>query len=228
MRGKTVVRVSPTQVKTPFFMRWSFSDRMVLGQIIRDQESLVEDISRYRTIVDLGANFGASSILYAEHAPEARIISVEPEHENFRLLEMNAELYPSIIPFNSGVWYRSGTLSLANPNSDSWAFVFEETTGETEETDNVVPAITIPDLLSHNKTHPPVLFKIDIEGSEFELFSTNHDSWIRHVDTFLIETHDRFKPGCTDRVRNALRGSHEFSGTSGEYMIFRKAVQSER
>jgi hypothetical protein len=40
------------------------------------------------------------------------------------------------------------------------------------------------------------LLKLDIEGSEKEVFS-NARPWIDRVDAISIELHDRFKPGCT-------------------------------
>jgi hypothetical protein len=42
------------------------------------------------------------------------------------------------------------------------------------------------------------LFKIDIEGAEYEVFSDPESSeWIASVDAIAIELHDRFRPGCS-------------------------------
>jgi hypothetical protein len=40
------------------------------------------------------------------------------------------------------------------------------------------------------------LLKLDIEGSEKEVFS-NARPWIDRVDAISIELHDRFRPGCS-------------------------------
>ncbi|GHT40273.1 hypothetical protein FACS189443_0370 [Planctomycetales bacterium] len=47
------------------------------------------------------------------------------------------------------------------------------------------------------------VLKIDVEGSEKEIFE-NSDEWIDFVNVFLIELHDRIKPGCAKAFFNAI------------------------
>ena len=47
------------------------------------------------------------------------------------------------------------------------------------------------------------ILKLDIEGSERELFSKNTD-WLDHVSVIIIELHDRFQPGCAKAVYQKL------------------------
>lgn len=47
------------------------------------------------------------------------------------------------------------------------------------------------------------LLKVDIEGSEKELFAAA-DSWIGQVDAICLELHDRFKPGCSRAFYQAV------------------------
>jgi len=61
------------------------------------------------------------------------------------------------------------------------------------------------------------LLKIDIEGSEKEVFEAC--DWQDRLDSIVIELHDRFKPGCSQVVNRALQG---FSRTtSGDLTCYR-------
>jgi len=40
------------------------------------------------------------------------------------------------------------------------------------------------------------ILKLDIEGAEYEVLSTA-SGWVENIGTIAIETHDRFRPGCT-------------------------------
>src|SRR5262245_48251272 len=51
-----------------------------------------------RVILDCGANVGITSLFLAERYPRAMILSVEPDPENFALLEANVAQVPRITP----------------------------------------------------------------------------------------------------------------------------------
>jgi hypothetical protein len=59
-----------------------------------------------------------------------------------------------------------------------------------------VRAVTVTDVMREFGLGTIDLLKVDIEGSEKELFAAPGD-WIEHVDAICMELHDRFKPGCT-------------------------------
>ena len=40
------------------------------------------------------------------------------------------------------------------------------------------------------------IMKIDIEGSEKELFESNYESWLPKVKTLIIELHDHMRKGA--------------------------------
>jgi hypothetical protein len=51
------------------------------------------------------------------------------------------------------------------------------------------------------------LLKIDIEGSEKEVFENNVDEWLPAVQTMVLELHDNVKKGCTSSLIHALRNT---------------------
>lgn len=76
--------------------------------------------------------------------------------------------------------------------------------GENEEHD--LKTITVDRILEETGWPGIDIFKIDIEGSELELFSNNYESWISKVRVFIIEFHDRIKPGTESAFRKAISG----------------------
>ncbi len=63
---------------------------------------------------------------------------------------------------------------------------------------------------------------MDIEGSEFEIFSQPEISWLEKTDTFIFEFHDRIKPGCSEAVFKKFDLKKYKVITKGEYTIFQK------
>jgi hypothetical protein len=47
------------------------------------------------------------------------------------------------------------------------------------------------------------LLKLDIEGSEKEIFSDGC-LWLEHIGAICLELHDRFKPGCSRTFFRAI------------------------
>ena len=48
------------------------------------------------------------------------------------------------------------------------------------------------------------LLKIDIEGSEKEIFDLNCKGWLAATKAILIELHDRYVPGCSNAFFKAI------------------------
>jgi len=48
------------------------------------------------------------------------------------------------------------------------------------------------------------LLKIDIEGAEKELFSTNYESWLPKTKVLYIELHDRYRKGTATSFFKAI------------------------
>jgi FkbM family methyltransferase len=188
-------------VAHPIALRPGTSDWDVLHQVFVAQEydsaseeheinvaHFYDDVlghSDVPVIIDCGANIGIASIWYAQRFPEARIIAVEPEPENFRILGMNAANYPNITPVQGGISDRRTHVSLTNAGNAPWAWETTESddSGETE-------TFTIPDLVAAVPRSRLMTVKIDIEGSEVELFRSNLD-WPRETPLIVFEAHDR-------------------------------------
>ena len=67
-----------------------------------------------------------------------------------------------------------------------------------------IPSITILSLMRDCRIDYIDLLKLDIEGSEREVFEVC--DWQERVDSVVVELHDRFVPGCSEAVDQALPG----------------------
>lgn len=167
-----------------------------------------------RYIIDAGANIGMFSLLIANKYKNARVVAVEPDENNFEILKKNCELYDNIVCLNLGIWSENCKLKLINPGCGSMSFRFEKTDGS-EGTN----AICIETLLSSNHFEGVDILKMDIEGSEMEVFSKNN-SWIDECRFYMIETHDRYAPDCTEFIDKLLKKKGYLYEKNGENRIY--------
>jgi FkbM family methyltransferase len=134
-------------------------------------------------IVDCGANIGLASVWYHARYPGAHILAVEPEPENFLLLEKNLSHYPGMTAVPAAVSDRETRVNLSNPGEGSWAWRTAENTNGSTET------VTLPDLLGRVPNGAPFIVKIDIEGGEVNLFRSNTE-WVERIPVIVFEHHD--------------------------------------
>lgn len=153
----------------------------------------------FTTIVDCGANIGLTVRYLKAVYPQARIIAIEPDDDNFAMLQRNTEGMPGIDCIKAGVWPTSGFLNLRQEGLGPSGFRTIAGDG-----DSTLKAMSIPDIMEKAGIDRISLLKIDIEGSEFELFSATDVSWIERVDAISIELHDSWRPGCGDAFFKAI------------------------
>lgn len=147
------------------------------------------DAGQTPLILDLGANIGASALALRLYYPQAEIVAVEPEPANFDLLFRNAR--PARVTcVRAAVASFDGDVSLTDPGRSTDAYRTGEAGGAPV---GRVPAISVPTLLSQTQA-TPFFAKIDIEGAEAELFSTNTE-WVDLFPAIAIELHDWMLPG---------------------------------
>jgi len=185
----------------PLIIRKGTTDRDVFWSIFVLNEFKLPIKINPKLIVDAGAYSGLSTLYYASKYPSAKIIAIEPEKSNFSLLEEQTKNLPNVQRINAGLWSKNAFLKILNPDVDKWAFRITEV----DETSNYdVKAITINEVLKQSGFDKIDILKLDIEGSEKELFTNNYDSWINKVNIIVIELHDRIIEGCTESLYNAI------------------------
>ena len=215
-KSRTVTVSHPT-LSGPITLRTRGSDIHTFIKVIVEKEYDIPELSNARTIVDAGANIGLASLHFAEKFPNAKIIALEPEVANFQLLSKNVSRYPNVVCLNEALWLTTGTLSLFDPGQGSWGFRTDSEHANESDPDKppaTVPCVSVTDLMQRFNLPKLDLLKIDIEGSEKEVFE-HAEPWIGNVNAIAIELHDRFKRGCSRAFYNAT-ADFEYEAHKGE------------
>ena len=229
----TTMLVDSVSVKIPaedisVQLRSGTSDVAVFNQVFVEREYDLPHLpEEAKTIIDLGANIGLTSIFFALKYRRANILSVEPDSDNFLKLVANiSRLGNRIKPLKGAAWSRNGNLSLVKQganemNLGSWGF---RVSPDINEKSFEVQCFSMPTLIGQIDGGSIDILKIDIEGSEKEIFTHSPEQWIGKIKMIVIETHDRFEPGCELAVREAVKGKFLELERSGELLIFRNLL----
>ena len=193
------------------FVRLGTTDNAVFSDIYRRQEYGWKFAAPPKVIVDAGAYTGLSTAFFAMRYPDAQIIAIEPDVQNFELLLQNTASFENVRAVHAALWTESGTVSLTDPGDGAWGLRLKESDNidrsEAPRPATQVRAVTISEIMREHELEKIDLLKMDIEGSEKEVFS-NADSWIASVEAICLELHDRFKAGCS---RAFFKAVEEFS-----------------
>jgi FkbM family methyltransferase len=147
-------------------------------------------------IIDGGANIGMASLYFSAKYSSAKIYAIEPEPENFKLLARNSAGVPNILARRAALWPTQSKLALSNyDRHENWTFAVSEGDGDVE-------TITIEEIRRQSCTNDIDLLKLDIEGSERELFA--NAPWLSYVKQIIIELHDRYRAGCSRSFYSAV------------------------
>lgn len=203
--------------RQPIYMRECTSDALVFWQVFAEAQGFFPVDGTPRFLIDAGANVGLVSVCLANRFPESRIVALEIEDENFRMLEKNCASYPQITPMHMGLWSRSGHIEVVNPEAESWGF---QTRESSVWDGSSIPALSVMDVLARFSQARVDLLKIDIEGGEYELFTSDSLEWVECVGTLVIEIHESVRPGVRDLVTSVMSERGFKVRRWSEYWIF--------
>jgi len=181
-------------------LRRRSTDFLVFEEIFIDEIYKLPQTSKAKYIIDAGANIGLAALYFQRCFPGAQIISIEPVTDNFNLLKLNTCGYNNIICYQNGLWDKKSNLKITNTTEGDWAFMVEETDEEGD-----ICAISINDILKASPTERIDVLKMDIEGSEKEVFESSTE-WIEKTTRIIVEVHDNKREGASKSVLSALPG----------------------
>lgn len=197
-------RLYTRYARHPLQCRPGTSDVHVFSQIFAGREyRCLDDVAAARLIVDCGANVGYSAAYFLTRYPQAELIAIEPDPMNFGLLEANIAPYGSRCRcICSGVWSHTTGLVISEEScgdNKEWARTVRP--AKDHETPGMM-AVDIGTLLAESGHERISILKVDIEGSEAEVFSTNYAHWLERVDNLVIELHG---PRCKTIFAHAIK-----------------------
>jgi FkbM family methyltransferase len=141
-----------------------------------------------RRILDLGANIGMGALTFSCQFPGAEFVCVEPDPRNLDLLRTNLDqngIRAEIVP--AAVAVASGKSSLRF-NSDPTCSRLESLPEQDLHELTGVDLVTVPEVLERVGWETVDLVKIDIEGAEDEILSSNNE-WLEKVGAIILEIH---------------------------------------
>jgi len=212
-KRKKYARLTAKELRSPVWARKGSSDLYVFHDIfIKREYSCLDHVEKPALIIDCGANVGYSSVYFLSRYPQCLVISVEPDPENCALLQRNVAPYGNRCRVvQAAVWWRSEPLCFKVPTAPGaeWACSVDNANSAVGPP---IEAVTIPELLQTLLGSRVSILKIDIEGSEYELF--NHDtSWLDLVDNIVIELHGN---ACREKFFEAIERRTPTVSFSGE------------
>ena len=155
-----------------------------------------------KTIVDVGANCGATSVLLAARYPAATVHALEPGSEAFAMLRRNSERQPGIVPHNVGLSDRSGEATLYLGELDTGtSSIFAPVGAAASETVSLRAA---DEWLEEQGVERIDVLKVDVEGSELPVLGSMA-RWLPSVRLIHIEYGGK---GTGREIDDLLRDSH--------------------
>ncbi|MBE7176474.1 MAG: FkbM family methyltransferase [Mucilaginibacter polytrichastri] len=171
----------------PIYLRRGSSDiRVFYHTLIEKEFANPCNIEDPAVIIDAGANIGLTALMFARKYPDAKIIAIEPESSNFGMLIRNTRNHENVTCIKKGLWSSDANLKIENPESEHWGFI---TTEVPDDESYDLSGISVDTLLKRYAITDIDLFKIDIEGSEQEVFSKNPETWLPKTKWIVIELH---------------------------------------
>ncbi len=207
-------------VDTPFAYRPNVDeDIFVIKSVFQYQEYLLPiENFQPKLILDCGGNIGCSAVYFANKYPDAKIYSVEPESNHFKLLKFNTCLYENIHVINSALWDKETFIKIEDKGWGDLGWMTFETN---EEDTAACKTVTISKLLRDSGFDEIDLLKMDIEGAEKEVFgAADVDDWLSKVKVLTIELHDRMKKGCSYEFFKAISKYHWHFSFRSENLVF--------
>lgn len=216
--NKESERINLSKNKT-LYLRKGTKDYETLNEIFIDNIYNLPLHVQPKTIIDAGANIGLASRFFKMKYPNASVVLIEIDQDNLNMIGKNLAPYNDLHIMDKALYNKKAYFKVEDPFNATNSFVVTEVSKEDKYD---IEAITIPEILEKHQWNTIDILKIDIEGAEKQLFSSNYDSWLPKVNVIMIETHDRMVPQCSITVMKALDefGFGLYTTTNGGTLIF--------
>lgn len=176
---------------------------------------------RVKTILDLGANIGVSVVAFRSMFPDAKIIAVEMNRENFNLLRENCSCDPLTKLENAAIWSRDGFVEQVDVGEGEWGLRVGDHPGKSL---GEVPSFTFSTILRKNEIDCVDVCKMDIEGAEAAVLTANWKEIFSRTKVLILEVHP-WIPNVAESVNGVIEEAEKYFNLnithSGEFKIIR-------
>lgn len=167
-------------------------------------------------IIDCGGNIGLASKYFSQNYSLAKVVCIEPDTKNIEQAKVNNSS-TNIDFLRAAIGAESGSGEILDPGLGNNAYrISASSNGETD-------IFSVNYLLEKypKNNYTPFIIKIDIEGFEEDLFSTNVE-WINLFPLLIIELHDWMLP----RSSNSKNFLHAISKLDRDFVYIGENVFS--
>lgn len=154
-----------------------------------------------RTVVDLGANIGMTSLYFVRRFPTATVYAVEPDADNFKLLTANLSdeiLQKRLFTLHAAISADNGIAYVQKKEKAYNSTISPEVTSGVQ-----VRTINMSTLMGEMKISTIDILKIDIEGWEESLFA-GETGWLKNIKSVVMECHS---PSIREHCKSVLHSN---------------------
>lgn len=194
--------------KATIYCEGTYEELLLLKEIFIDKVyALPAFVSNsVRTIVDGGANVGFTSIFYALTYPNAKVYAFEPDPNTFKLLKKNTENISTknIEVFQYAIAGSQKNISFfVHPTKNISSSIVKR---DSSYIKIEVEAIRLDDVFDLIKAMYIDVFKLDVEGAEFEIFKNSQR--LGDIGFITSEIHADIMNEDAGVIIRALQPSH--------------------
>lgn len=196
------------------WVRNNSTDMKVFVEIFVFEEYNIDLKIKPKIIIDAGSNIGLSSIYFAHKYPNAKVLAIEPDPDNFKQLIKNTLKYDRIETLEGAIWNKTGNLDITG--TDAWNFIVQpDNNGE-------IRGYTLDYIMEKFKIDTIDLLKIDIEGSEAALFESGYTNWLNKTKVMIIEIHDWINLKSSKNLFKAISGFNFTCRVQNNLLVFQR------
>lgn len=189
--------VTLRKLQYPIFIRPGTADvEIIINNVIREEYGQFQPAGNPEWMIDAGAYTGDTAAYFLSRFPKLKVIALEPNPPNYEMASQNLKPYGDrAVLMKKGLW------------ADDQNLLFDgaSTGAAIQDKGFEIECISLPTILEQFSIARINILKMDIEGAEKAIFSSNPEAWLARVDLLIIEIHG---PEITDLISRALQRSN--------------------
>lgn len=143
-----------------------------------------------RTVLDIGANVGATALYFSRIFPQAAVYAFEPAPDNFAVLQKNVANCDRIRAFDFALGASDETLDLySSDNPINFGGYSLHATGSDTSRKIRIPVRKVASVLSELSLHSVDIVKVDTEGAEWDILTAFPQDILQTVKYVTGELH---------------------------------------
>lgn len=210
--------IIPDQLRALFFYG-DFNHNWIGEQMVdiyhdKIYQKLLPLIKEGTLALDIGSNIGIVS-MYLAHYFE-KVIALEPSWEHFDALNRNLKINEknNVKAIKKAVYIKNGQFPFGGPSNNKTMRSLHMSTWQDGKSSEMVETITLDTLFEEEKIEKVDLMKLDIEGTEIEILSSDGFRKVApKINNIIGETHK-----WNGRHPNQLIDALKSNGFSVDFM----------